>query len=119
MREVATRPLERRLANVLSDGPGASLEIHWLGQAGFVIDTAGYRLVIDPYLSNSLAEKYRGTVRPHVRMMPPPVEPSEIRHVDFVMCSHAHTDHMDPGTLPALMDANPRAKLIAPVAARD
>ncbi len=119
MKEVVTRPLERRLANVLSDGPGASLEIHWLGQAGFVIDTAGYRLVIDPYLSNSLAEKYRGTVRPHVRMMPPPVEPSEIRHVDFVLCSHAHTDHMDPGTLPALMHANPRAKLIAPVAARD
>ena len=75
--------------------------------------------MIDPYLSNSLAEKYRGAVRPHIRMTPPPVEPSEIRHVDFVLCSHAHTDHMDPGTLPALMRANPRAKLIAPLAARD
>jgi L-ascorbate metabolism protein UlaG (beta-lactamase superfamily) len=119
MMEVAMRPLETRLANVLSHGPGAGLEIHWLGQAGFVIDAAGCRLVIDPYLSDSLAEKYRGTIRPHVRMMPPPVEPSEIRDVDFVLCTHAHTDHMDPGTLPALMRANPRAKLIAPAAARD
>jgi L-ascorbate metabolism protein UlaG (beta-lactamase superfamily) len=119
MKELTTRPLKRRLAEVLSGAPGDGLGIHWLGQAGFVIDTAGYRLVIDLYLSNSLAEKYRGTVRPHVRMMPPPVEPSEIRHVDLVLCTHAHTDHMDPGTLPALMHANPRAKLIAPPAARD
>lgn len=119
MKEVATRPLERRLADVLSDAPGDGIEIYWLGQAGFVIDATGRRLVIDPYLSNSLAEKYRGAVRPHIRMTPPPVEPSEIRHVDFVLCSHAHTDHMDPGTLPALMRANSRAKLIAPLAVRD
>ncbi len=119
MKELATRPVERRLAEVLSSAPGDGLEIHWLGQAGFVVDTAARRLVIDPYLSDSLAEKYRGAVRPHVRMTPPPVEPQEIRQVDFVLCTHAHSDHMDPGTLPALMRANPRAKLIAPLAARD
>ena len=107
------------LAGRLKAKPGTGLTIYWLGQAGFVIDIFGTRIVIDPYLSDSLAEKYRGTPRPHVRMTPPPVAPSDIPHVDHVCCTHAHTDHMDPGTLPALMEANPAARLVAPRAMRE
>jgi L-ascorbate metabolism protein UlaG (beta-lactamase superfamily) len=77
------------------------------------------RIVIDPYLSDSLAEKYCGTPRPHIRMMQPPVAPSDIPHVVYVCCTHAHTDHMDPGTLPALMAANSSTGLIAPRAMRE
>ncbi|MCB1445555.1 MAG: MBL fold metallo-hydrolase [Rhizobiaceae bacterium] len=106
------------LADRLKMPPAAGLTFHWLGQAGFVIDIAGRRLVVDPYLSDSLAEKYRGTPRPHRRMMPPPVAPAGIAHVDYVCCTHAHTDHMDPGTLPALLAANPSACLVAPRAMR-
>lgn len=50
-------------------------------------------------------------------MMPAPVAPDGIRHVDLVLATHAHTDHMDPGTLPALLATNPAAMLIAPRAA--
>ena len=53
--------------------------------------------MIDPYPSDSLAEKYWGAVRPHVCMMPPPVEPSGFRDVDFVLRTHVDSDHMDPG----------------------
>lgn len=112
------RLVEKALTETLSDRlkrrPGNELAIHWLGQAGFVIDMAGARLVIDPYLSDSLAEKYKGTPRPHTRMMPPPVMPDDIPFVDLVLCTHAHTDHMDPGTLPRLLAANPSARLVAP-----
>lgn len=112
------RPFDGPLAERLSAGPGAATAIYWLGQAGFVLDIAGKRLVIDPYLSDSLAAKYRGTAYPHERMMAAPIAPDALRHVDFVLCTHAHTDHMDPGTLPALLSANPRAALIAPRAVR-
>ncbi|MEZ2127717.1 MULTISPECIES: MBL fold metallo-hydrolase [unclassified Sinorhizobium] len=98
--------------------PEGGLRIFWLGQAGFVVDIGGYRLVIDPYLSNTLAEKYAGTPRPHIRMMPPPILAECVPFVDLVLCTHAHTDHMDPGTLPPLLRANPSAKLVVPRATR-
>ncbi|WP_283192643.1 MBL fold metallo-hydrolase [Rhizobium sp. AN80A] len=107
-------PIGEPLTERLKRPPTGQVEVYWLGQAGFVIDIAGMRLVIDPYLSDSLAAKYQNTARPHVRMMPPPVLPDEIFHVDLVLCTHAHTDHMDPGTLPLLLSANPGARLIAP-----
>lgn len=113
------RAFEGPLAARLATKPAAGLTLYWLGQAGFVVDISGTRIVIDPYLSDSLAEKYGGTPRLHVRMMPPPVAPPDIPHVDYVCCTHAHTDHMDPGTLPALMAANPSARLVAPRAMRE
>jgi L-ascorbate metabolism protein UlaG (beta-lactamase superfamily) len=113
------RPFEGSLADALAAGPGAETRFYWLGQAGFVIDIAGKRLVIDPYLSDSLAVKYRGTPFPHERMMAAPVTPEALSGVDAVLCTHAHTDHMDPGTLPGLFAANPGAELIAPRAVRD
>lgn len=106
------------LPALLAEPPAASLAIHWLGQAGFVIDLGGRRVVIDPYLSDTLEQKYRGSETPHERMMPAPVTPEGIDHVDAVLITHAHTDHMDPGTLPALLAANPAAFMLAPKAAR-
>ncbi|MDJ1006265.1 MAG: MBL fold metallo-hydrolase [Paracoccaceae bacterium] len=79
------------------DGDGAGLV--WLGQAGFWIDTGSHRVLIDPYLSDSLAEKYRGRKHAHVRMMPAPVTVESLPRPDLVLVTHGHTDHMDPGTL--------------------
>lgn len=111
-------PLSGPLASVLAKTPGQGFRLYWLGQAGFVVEGGGKRVVIDPYLSDSLAEKYRGKHFAHIRMMPPPVTADEIPHVDAVLATHSHTDHLDPGTLPALFAANPQAMLIAPKSAR-
>ncbi|MCR9120777.1 MAG: MBL fold metallo-hydrolase [Phyllobacteriaceae bacterium] len=108
--------LTEPLASVLAEPPGDEVRLYWLGQAGFVIDGGRRRVVIDPYLSDSLAMKYRGQPFPHTRMMPAPVKPDDIGHVDLVLATHAHTDHLDPGTLPALMSTNPGAMLLAPAA---
>lgn len=88
--------------------------VWWLGQAGFLISQGGLRIVIDAYLSDSLAEKYRGKPFPHQRMMPPPVAPGDLTGIDWLLCTHGHTDHMDPGTIPALLAANPVARVLAP-----
>lgn len=111
-----SQEIETDLTSIVSQKPSQAIALYWLGQAGFVIDGGGRRLVIDPYLSDSLAEKYRGTRFAHERLMPPPVKPSQIKHVDMVLCTHQHTDHMDPGSLPDLLSANPMSLLLVPAA---
>lgn len=99
--------------------PEGSVHVYWLGQAGFLLDSAAVRIIIDPYLSDTLAEKYRGTRFPHVRMMPPPAPPGELLDVDWVLATHAHTDHLDPGTLPEIAAANPGCRFLVPASARE
>ena len=91
----------------------------WLGQAGFSIRYRDLVLVIDPYLSDSLAMKYRGTVFPHTRLMPPPIASECLNPVHAVLCTHAHTDHMDPETLSVVAEQNPDARFVIPRAARE
>ena len=88
--------------------------IGWLGQAGFLIRRGPLQLVIDPYLSDSLATKYRGTRYPHTRLMRPPIAPEQLTEVQVVLCTHAHTDHMDPETLPRIAAASPECLFVAP-----
>lgn len=86
----------------------------WLGQSGFVLKSRVGTLVIDPYLSEHLTKKYAGTNKPHVRMTRNPIEPEQLKGIDAVLCSHKHSDHLDPGTAPALLGANPEARLALP-----
>lgn len=58
--------------------PDVRLRLRWLGQAGFLIETREVRILIDPYLSDSLAEKYRGKPYPHRRMVPAPAAPEAL-----------------------------------------
>ena len=50
-------PFAETLATRLRSSATAECEFYWLGQAGFVIEGAGRRIAIDPYLSNTLAAK--------------------------------------------------------------
>jgi len=50
----------------------------WFGQAGFWIETGTHRVLIDPYLSDSLARKYEGQPNDHRRIMPVPVAAEEL-----------------------------------------
>lgn len=86
----------------------------WLGQAGFLFDINGTRMVVDPYLSDSLAEKYRGSRFPHQRMAPPPVQADELTDIDWVLCTHQHTDHMDAQTLLPIHKRNPECRFLVP-----
>lgn len=112
-------PFPGTLASALPGAiAGGGVSLFWLGQAGFVVVAAGRILLIDPYLSDSLAEKYRGTRYPHERMMPAPIRPAELPRLDAVLLTHRHSDHMDPGTLPALAHYFPEAIFIFPEAER-
>jgi L-ascorbate metabolism protein UlaG (beta-lactamase superfamily) len=116
---LTAHPRASALAAHLAAPAGAELALHWLGQAGFVIEGAGRRLVIDPYLSDSLARKYAGRLYPHERMMAAPVSPLQLGAVDLVLSTHQHTDHMDPDSLAPLLAQQPHLRLVAPRACRD
>jgi L-ascorbate metabolism protein UlaG (beta-lactamase superfamily) len=93
-------------------GPG-EVGLWWLGQAGFALRHGELLVLIDPYLSDSLAEKYRGKLFPHERMAPVPVAPEAIEGVGAVLCTHGHTDHMDPWTIRGLLQRN-RPRFLVP-----
>ena len=108
-----------RLRDILlapPDGPAPVLA--WLGQAGVLVRCRAGLLAIDPYLSDSLAAKYRGARFPHVRMMPPPIALEELTALNAVYCTHSHTDHMDPGTLGPLARVNPGCRFVVPRSGR-
>jgi L-ascorbate metabolism protein UlaG (beta-lactamase superfamily) len=89
------------------------VRLQWLGQAGFLLEFEDQTVVIDPYLSDSLAQKYAGSIFEHARMYTAPVDPNELK-CDLVICTHRHTDHMDGQTLDALASANPGVRICVP-----
>lgn len=111
--------LKDRLLNEDCRPKPGEVQLFWLGQAGFVIESHQHRWLIDPYLSDSLAKKYRGAQFDHVRMMPAPIAPTEFPPIDAVLCTHRHTDHMDPDTLQPLAMARPALRFIVPAASKE
>ncbi len=99
-----------------ADGDDASFPLWWLGQSGFLVKWRGRCLLLDPYLSDSLTEKYAGTDKPHVRLTARCVDPARLDMVDVVTSSHNHTDHLDAATLLPLAAANPHLTLVLPEA---
>jgi L-ascorbate metabolism protein UlaG (beta-lactamase superfamily) len=91
-----------------------SIHLWWLGQSGYLITWQGRRAVLDPYLSESLTEKYKDAKNPHVRMTRRVVDPARLRSIDVVTSSHSHTDHLDADTLKPLVKSNPKLRFIAP-----
>lgn len=74
-----------------------SLQIRWLGQAGFIITSpSGIRVAIDPYLGNSCL----GLVG-YKRMTPAPISIKDFS-ADILLISHEHPDHLDIDLLRAL-----------------
>ncbi len=70
------------------------MKVTWLGQAGLLFEKKGFKILVDPYLSDSVknidAQKARRI----------PVEESFLKiHPNIIICTHNHLDHTDPDTL--------------------
>src|SRR6186713_506630 len=90
----------------------------WLGQSGFLLQWNGKRVLIDPYLSDSLTKKYLTTDKPHTRMSELVVKPGLLKNISVVASSHNHTDHLDAETLMPILKNNVQIKFIIPEATR-
>jgi L-ascorbate metabolism protein UlaG (beta-lactamase superfamily) len=95
-----------------SDKRDGSFRLWWLGQSGFLLQWQGVHVLLDPYLSDSLTQKYSQTDKPHVRMTELAIDPSQLSFVDVVTSSHNHTDHLDAETLVPILSGNPTPKLV-------
>jgi len=91
----------------------------WLGQSGFLLQWKGKRVLLDPYLSDSLTTKYAASDKPHVRMGERVMDPEMLKNILIVTSSHNHTDHLDGETLIPVLKNNPGIKFIIPEANRD
>lgn len=70
------------------------MKITWLGQAGLLFETESLKIMVDPYLSNSV-EKIRPDFYRRV-----PVEESLLKiKPNVIILTHDHLDHTDPETL--------------------
>lgn len=101
---------------LLADTSNAHL--WWLGQSGFLLQWNRKRILFDPYLSDSLTEKYADTDKPHTRMSERVIDPALLRGIDVVTSSHNHTDHLDAATLIPILANNPGIHFIIPEANR-
>lgn len=70
-----------------------------LGQSGYELTSTGSRIIIDPYLSDSV-----GKLHGRPRMLPVPVVEMPC---DGVFCTHNHLDHLDPETVVMFPETQP------------
>jgi L-ascorbate metabolism protein UlaG (beta-lactamase superfamily) len=113
--KIISENIKYKLHDLLNQ-PADGFYFYWLGQAGFAFTINNTNILIDPYLSDSLSEKYRGSLFRHTRMMDVPVELSNLSNINWVICTHRHTDHMDAVTLTQIHINNPLCQFLIPKA---
>lgn len=96
-----------------------NFDLWWLGQSGFLLQWRAQRVLIDPYLSDSLTKKYSTTSNPHIRMSERVIDPELLKNIFIVTSSHNHTDHLDKESLLPVIKNNPGINFIIPEANRD
>ena len=108
--------LVAEMDSFLQDSDG--FRLWWLGQSGYLLQYNGKRILIDPYLSDSLTKKYAATDKPHTRMSELVVDPRLLRNISVISSSHNHTDHLDAETIIPILENNPGITFIIPEANR-
>lgn len=85
------------------------MKITWLGQAGLLFEKEGYKIMVDPYLSDSVKR----------------INPKNYRRVaveetlfeikpDMMIFTHNHLDHYDPETAERFITAESNLTVLAP-----
>jgi L-ascorbate 6-phosphate lactonase len=80
----------------------------WLGQAGFLVEAGGARVLVDPFFS-----EHEGRTFP-----PPPIDVFGAR-IDRVLVTHEHLDHLDPRSLEGVAVRSPGVAVVAPESLRE
>lgn len=84
------------------------IEICWLGQGGFMINSGNSRILIDPYLSDCVFKKQQ-----FARLHPFPAKIEDLKF-DLLLITHDHMDHFDPEGVPELLAAYPECRCAGP-----
>ena len=85
------------------------MKITWLGQAGLLLEHNGYKIMIDPYLSDSVVK-----VNPrNYRRVPVDESFFDIKP-DMMIFTHNHLDHYDPETASRFINDKTNITVLSP-----
>lgn len=84
------------------------MRITWLGQAGFLFDTNGVKIIADPYLSESCKKLDPA----YYRRFPADESFLDIKP-DIIILTHSHLDHTDPETLSRYLGGDSSVTVLA------
>ncbi len=83
------------------------MKVTWLGQAGLLFDNGKHKVMVDPYLSDSVEK-----VNPaNWRRIPVKKEIFDIEP-DVIIFTHDHLDHYDPETAAVFLGAERKPKTV-------
>lgn len=97
------------LNTVLTD---REIGFFYLGQEGYILKSGKTAILIDGFLTGPLAAPGLLWGRNYAA----PIQPEELDFIDYVVCSHDHSDHTDPNTLRGILSVNDHAKFVMPAA---
>jgi L-ascorbate metabolism protein UlaG (beta-lactamase superfamily) len=106
--------------------PDNSLTIANLGHATVLMNFFGTRVLSDPSLFSRVGMSIDSilTIGPK-RFVDPPLAPAQLQHLDLILITHAHMDHLDLPSLKAMpktavvVACSKCSKLIAPLGFKD
>jgi len=85
------------------------MKITYLGQAGFLFEKDNFKIIIDPYLSDSVVK-----VNPRNYRRVPVDERFLKVKPDLLIFTHNHLDHYDPETVPYFLGEDTNVTVLAP-----
>ncbi len=85
------------------------MKITYLGQAGYFFESSDCKVMLDPYLSNSVVK-----VNPKNYRRYPVEEWVFSLKPDVMIFTHDHLDHYDPETVPHFITADSNVTVLAP-----
>jgi L-ascorbate metabolism protein UlaG (beta-lactamase superfamily) len=101
------KPISREIFFQESDN---GLRVFWLGHSSVLIEIDGYRFLTDPIFSDrSSPFQWIGPRRFH----PCPVAIEDLPHIDAVIISHDHYDHLDQKSIESLAEL--KIKFLVPL----
>ena len=70
------------------------MKVTWLTQSGLLFENSRIKIMVDPYLTDSLGE-----IKPDKKRRIPAEESFFAASPDVILITHSHMDHMDIKTL--------------------
>ena len=84
------------------------MKVTWITQAGLLFDTGKIKILVDPYLSDSV-----GDIDPIKKRRIPVDESFFDISPDIILITHDHLDHLDPATLEVFLEREKNITVLA------
>jgi L-ascorbate metabolism protein UlaG (beta-lactamase superfamily) len=89
---VPKQPLPVATPEDFPSPPASAIQYNWLGHSSVILELEGKRLLLDPVFSERISfSQWVGPKRFH----PTPISLKDLPHMDAVLISHNHYDHLD------------------------